>query len=175
MHWRRGSTVLALGLMAVVIAVAGCAQLVGTPSTSTPPAPRVSASASVPAAATSPIATPRDFEADETLKDVHFGPGRSDVLRADAGILDAVIGWLKENPTGFLLIEGHTDDLGTTEQNRTLGEKRATSVMIYLVAKGFDAARITVASYGAAHPVCSEKTEACLAKNRRVRFLVKQD
>ena len=111
---------------------------------------------------------------DEALKDVHFGPGRSDVLRADAGILDAVIGWLKENPTGSLLIEGYTDDLGTTEQNRTLGEKRAKSVMKYLVAKGFGAARITVASYGAARPVCSEKTEACRAKNRRVRFLVKQ-
>ena len=37
-----------------------------------------------------------------------------------------------------------------------------------------DAGRITVISYGEERPTCTEKTEACWAKNRRAHFLVKQ-
>lgn len=179
-----------LGLVLFVAALTGCAARPVTTSASAPapsapapaeptpaPEPAVAAAPPAPAAevATSPAPTPQPngFVAHERLKDVHFGSGRIDVLRADARILDAVVGWLKENPTALMLIEGHTDELGPREQNLSIGEKRAKSIMKYLVSKGVEADRVAIASYGSDRPVCTLKTEACRAQNRRVRFLVK--
>jgi peptidoglycan-associated lipoprotein len=45
--------------------------------------------------------------------------------------------------------------------------------MNYLVAQGVQASRITIISYGKERPVCTEKNEACWAKNRRDNFLTK--
>ena len=75
---------------------------------------------------------------------------------------------------GTLLIEGYTDDLGARELNVRLGEKRAASAMKSLVTRGIQADRITTTSRGPDGAVCAEKTEACRAKNRRGRFLVKE-
>ncbi|MDP2701178.1 MAG: OmpA family protein, partial [Candidatus Rokubacteria bacterium] len=73
----------------------------------------------------------------------------------------------------LVLIEGHADERGTNEYNLALGEKRAKAAMNYLVAQGVQASRITIISYGKERPVCTEKTEACWAKNRRDNFLTK--
>jgi peptidoglycan-associated lipoprotein len=183
---QRRSTAVVLGLMLFVAAVAGCASCPPTPSASTPtwsasaspaPAPEVSASAPTPPASRAlrlPPAPTNGFRTHEALRDVHFGPGRSDALWADTRVLDGAVGWLKENPTRLLRIEGYTDGSGTREQNLSIGEKRARFVMKYLVSRGVEAARIAVASYGADRPVCTETTEACRARNRRVQLLVKE-
>jgi peptidoglycan-associated lipoprotein len=46
--------------------------------------------------------------------------------------------------------------------------------MRYLVTKGVEPDRISIASYAADRPICTEKIEGCRAKNRRVHFLVKE-
>jgi peptidoglycan-associated lipoprotein len=125
-------------------------------------------------ATTPPASMPSGYAARPELTDVHFGAGQLTVLRTDARSLDAVVRWLKEHPTARVTLEGHTDSRGTRDGNLTVGEKRATSIMSYLVSKGIDRDRITVVSYGSDRPVCMEKTDACRAKNRRVRFLVSQ-
>ena len=71
------------------------------------------------------------------------------------------------------MIEGHADSRGTNEYNLALGERRAKASTNYLVAQGIAANRITLVSYGKERPVCTEKTEACWAKNRFDRFLTK--
>jgi len=96
------------------------------------------------------------------------------VGKADAKALDGVVRWLKENPGSLVRIEGHSDDLGTPVENQAVGQKRAASVMQYLISKGLDSQRIAIVSYGSDRPVCAEKTDACRAKNRRAHFLVKQ-
>ena len=80
----------------------------------------------------------------------------------------------KSNQSALLLIEGHADERGTNEYNLALGERRAKATRDYLVSVGIDAGRITVISYGEERPICTEKTDACWAKNRRAHFLVKQ-
>ncbi len=105
---------------------------------------------------------------------MHFAPGKSEVLKADAALLDSTAAWLKQNPNWLILIEGYTDDLGTKDQNLAVSERRARSVMRYLVTKGVEPERISIASYGADRPICTEKIEGCRAKNRRVHFLVKE-
>ena len=116
---------------------------------------------------------PREFTAMDTLKDIHFDFDKYDIRPGDAKILDENAQWMKSNANSLILIEGHCDERGTNEYNLALGERRAKSTMNYLVSQGVQANRITLISYGEERPQCTEKNEACWAKNRRSHFLVK--
>jgi peptidoglycan-associated lipoprotein len=107
------------------------------------------------------------------LKDVYFDFDKSNIRPGDARILDASAAYLKANPNQLVLIEGHCDERGTAEYNLALGERRARAALNYLVGRGIDASRFTLISYGKERPVCTEKTEACWARNRHDRFLTK--
>ena len=67
-------------------------------------------------------------------------------------------------------LEGNCDEWGSDEYNFALGLKRANAVSKAIVAQVVDASRITMVSYGESNPVCSDKTQDCWAKNRRVDF-----
>jgi peptidoglycan-associated lipoprotein len=127
--------------------------------------------APAPTAPARPV--PKDFAAVADLIDVFFDFDKYDIRPADAKTLDTNASWLKSNPNHLVLIEGHCDERGTNEYNLALGERRAKSTMNYLVSQGVQANRITIISYGEERPQCTEKTEACWAKNRRAHFLVK--
>src|SRR5712692_2611875 len=62
-----------------------------------------------PAPAAPVDTAPREFRAHEGLMDVHFAPGKSEVLKGDAAALDSTAAWLKQNPHWLVLIEGYTD------------------------------------------------------------------
>lgn len=141
----------------------------------TTPGPRTTAVTSTAAeAAASPATASVGFTRRPELTDVRFGAGRVTALRADVKALDVVVRWLTVHPDAMVMLEGHTDDLGSRDGNLIVGEKRATSIMKYLVSKGIDRERITVTSYGSDRPLCTDPTDACRAKNRRVSFLVSQ-
>jgi peptidoglycan-associated lipoprotein len=109
-----------------------------------------------------------------SLRDIYFDFDRYDVRPGDKAILDENAKWLKANGSALVLVEGHCDERGTNEYNLALGERRAKATRDYLVSAGIDAARITVISYGEERPSCTDRNEACWAKNRRGHFLVKQ-
>jgi peptidoglycan-associated lipoprotein len=135
------------------------------------PAPPAPAPAAAPAPAPRPV--PKEFMAVAALKEVYFDFDKYDIRPEDAKTLGANATWLKSNGDNLVLIEGHCDERGTNEYNLALGERRAKATMNYLVSQGIQANRITIISYGEERPVCTEKTEACWAKNRRANFLVK--
>jgi peptidoglycan-associated lipoprotein len=120
------------------------------------------------------LPSPREFAETSALRDVYFEFDKYDVRSQDKSVLDANAGWLNSNANALVLIEGHCDERGTNEYNLALGERRAKATRDYLVSVGIDAGRITVISYGEERPVCTERAEACWAKNRRGHFLVKQ-
>ena len=62
--------------------------------------------------------------------------------------LDKLIETLTDNPTVTIEIMSHTDTRNTEEYNLILSQKRAQSVVNYLVSKGIDLARLTAKGYG---------------------------
>jgi len=88
--------------------------------------------------------------------------------------LESAAAWLTQNPGWLVVIEGHTDDRGTRQENMATGERRADWVKNYLVAKGVDISRVSAVTYGSDRPVCADKSEICRARNRRVHFLVQE-
>ena len=69
-----------------------------------------------------------------------------------------------------IIIAGFTDERGTAEYNRGLGERRAESVRETLIAQGVDGNRIQTVSFGAEMPADSGHDEAAWAKNRRAEI-----
>jgi len=69
-----------------------------------------------------------------------------------------------------LKLEGNCDEWGSDEYNFALGLKRANAVKDELLNNGVPAEKITLVSYGSSNPVCTEKTQECWSKNRRVDF-----
>ena len=69
-------------------------------------------------------------------------------------------------------LEGNCDEWGSDEYNFALGLKRSNAVKQALVSEGVDASRISMVSYGESNPVCTDKTQECWSKNRRVNFKI---
>ena len=74
-------------------------------------------------------------------------------------------------PTGkTIIVAGFTDDRGTEEYNRSLGERRALAVREALISKGMPASRVQTVSFGKEMPADSAHNNAAWAKNRRAEF-----
>ncbi|HEY7716886.1 MAG TPA: OmpA family protein [Candidatus Binatia bacterium] len=80
---------------------------------------------------------------------------------------------LKETSDLTVVIEGHTDTVGSDEYNRKLGERRAQAVIQELLAHGIDASRISTASLGEEAPLIQQENQWARAVNRRVEVQVK--
>jgi outer membrane protein OmpA-like peptidoglycan-associated protein/osmotically-inducible protein OsmY len=76
-------------------------------------------------------------------------------------------------PKARIEIEGHTDAEGTIERNQALSERRAQSVVDYLVRVGADPAHLAAVGYGQSRPIAPNDTAANRAKNRRIEFAVR--
>lgn len=81
----------------------------------------------------------------------------------------------KRCPSVGFEVNGYTDDVGGRRYNQTLSERRAQSVVDYLVAKGVSTARIKATGYGESHPVVPNNSAANRAKNRRIEFKVTKE
>jgi OmpA-OmpF porin, OOP family len=71
-----------------------------------------------------------------------------------------------------VLVEGHTDAIGTDEYNLTLSKKRAQSVSDFLQSQGVDAKRLSWEGYGKTRPVADNDTDEGRQKNRRVDLVI---
>lgn len=86
-------------------------------------------------------------------------------------LLDEVAVVLTKNPdVGPVLIEGHTDNVGSREANMNLSKRRAGAVVKYLVGKGISAKRLRSEGYGFDKPIATNDTPLGRAKNRRTEF-----
>ena len=104
---------------------------------------------------------------------VYFDFNRSEVRPSERPKLEALANHLQSNPTFGVVIEGHCDDRGSDEYNRSLSERRSLAVKDYLVSLGIAANRMRTVSYGEDRPdVPNARTEQEHQLNRRAQFLV---
>lgn len=103
---------------------------------------------------------------------VYFALDSSVVRPADVSKVETVATHLNANLDQAIVIEGHCDERGTEEYNRSLGERRAQSIREIMVRMGVDASRIHTISFGEDVPVDSGKNEAAWSKNRRGEFVL---
>ena len=108
-----------------------------------------------------------------TISDrVHFTVDQTTLDAQAIGILDAQVGWLKQNASAPILIEGHADERGTSEYNMALGSSRASAVRNYMVSQGIPDGRISIITYGRERPIATCADESCFAQNRRAVTVV---
>lgn len=84
--------------------------------------------------------------------------------------LDKVANVMKDKTSLHLIVEGHTDVLGTAEYNYWLGASRAAAMKAYLVSRGVNAERIRIHSYGKDRPLTLDNSSDGRRTNRRVEF-----
>jgi peptidoglycan-associated lipoprotein len=81
--------------------------------------------------------------------------------------LQAHAQYLKSHPERHILIQGNTDDRGTSEYNLALGQKRAEAVLKALELLGVPDSQMEAVSLGKEKPVATGHDEASYAQNRR--------
>jgi len=100
---------------------------------------------------------------------VQFGYDSVEVSGSEQPKIAQVAAALKSSPHD-LIVAGFTDDRGTEEYNRGLGERRALAVRQALIDAGVPAAKIQTVSFGKEMPVDPGSGEAAWALNRRAEF-----
>jgi peptidoglycan-associated lipoprotein len=102
---------------------------------------------------------------------VHFKLDSSVVETSEEANVTAVAEALKTDPTAKLLVEGHCDERGTEEYNRSLGERRALALREDLAKQGVSPDLVRTISYGKDKPVDPGHDESAWQKNRRGAFI----
>ncbi|NGX15299.1 OmpA family protein [Wenzhouxiangella sp. XN24] len=106
------------------------------------------------------------------LEGVTFAFNSSEITGDDRGILNEAVSILERYPDVRVEIAGHTDSVGNATYNMNLSERRAQSVVDFLVDRGIDRDRMTARGYGQNEPIADNATEAGRAMNRRVELRI---
>lgn len=114
----------------------------------------------------------RDLGKIELKQRVFFATARSRIRSRSYPLLNEVTAVLKANPTMTVLIEGHTDSVGSNATNNRLSQRRADSVREYLIKKGIESKRLTAIGFGEEKPIDSNRTRWGRERNRRVEFTI---
>jgi len=119
-----------------------------------------------------PPAPPAKGEVLGTVGAAHFDFDRANLKPSAAQALAGAVQKLKEHPSVRVVVEGHTDSVGSEAYNQRLSERRADAVKNYLVDQGIDAGRIETRGHGKSKPIASNSTAEGRAQNRRAEIIV---
>ncbi len=110
---------------------------------------------------------PIEVNASVVLNNIFFDVNKFDLQPESQIELDKIVQLMKDNPTVKVEISGHTDNVGKPADNLILSDKRAKTVVAYLINKRISPERFTYKGLGETQPVADNKTEEGRAKNRR--------
>ncbi|MBI4515639.1 MAG: OmpA family protein [Deltaproteobacteria bacterium] len=108
------------------------------------------------------------------LRGVTFDFNKSEIRDESRPVLDEASDTLRANRDVRVVVEGHTDGVGSDEYNEALSVRRAEAVYRYLVNGGIPPERLSVVGQGKSRPVADNESEAGRAQNRRVELRVEQ-
>jgi outer membrane protein OmpA-like peptidoglycan-associated protein len=106
-----------------------------------------------------------------TLGDVLFDTGGSTLKAGAYGTLDRLATALKDKPGRSVVIEGHTDNVGSDQNNQALSMRRAESVQNGLMQRGVAGNQMKVMGRGESTPIASNDDVAGRQQNRRVEMI----
>jgi outer membrane protein OmpA-like peptidoglycan-associated protein len=104
-----------------------------------------------------------------------FETGKAVVKPEGQVFLNKLARVLRDKPQATVLVEGHTDSVGSAPMNQGLSEKRALSVRQALIDRGVPASRISARGLGMTQPVGDNSTPEGRASNRRTEIFVSGD
>ncbi|PJK00547.1 peptidoglycan-associated lipoprotein [Lysobacteraceae bacterium NML91-0213] len=155
---------------ALCVAVVGCSKRVKEePQTTTPGTGTVTQ----PQQPTSGAYGPEDLDTDACLRQrvVYFDFDQESLRPEFQAAMACHAKYLRDRPSARITLEGNADERGSREYNLGLGERRGNAVSSALQAQGGSGTQLTVVSYGEERPVCTETSEDCWARNRRVEIV----
>lgn len=119
------------------------------------------------------VTVPEKTEEYCSILDIQFEINADEIQREEKERLAVIGTFLKKYPKNTAVIEGHTDNVGTTNNNMELSLQRATSVVNYLVETyGIDRNRLSAVGYADRYPVASNDTEEGKRMNRRINAVI---
>ena len=104
------------------------------------------------------------------LKNVTFESNSSEIDESSFVELDKLIDYLKKNPNLHIEIQGHTDDIGSEQDNLILSENRARAVYDYLTIKVEN--KLTYVGFGELRPLIPNDSDKSRGLNRRTSFVI---
>ena len=103
------------------------------------------------------------------FRPIYFDFDSQTIRGSEMPKIQEIAAFLKEG-SAEIIIAGFTDERGTAEYNRGLGDRRAGAVRESLIAAGANAGRIQTVSFGAEMPADEGHNESAWAKNRRAEI-----
>ena len=110
-----------------------------------------------------------------TLGDVLFDTGKATLKPGAYATIERLATALKDVPSRKVMIEGHTDSVGSNEYNEVLSQNRAQSVQSALMERGVQSNQITTLGKGESTPVASNDDAGGRQQNRRVELIFQED
>ncbi len=108
----------------------------------------------------------------KVFSNLEFETGKSVLRKSSYQALEDLANLLKRKPTFRILIEGHTDNVGSAQSNMRLSENRANAVKKYLTDQNIEPERVIAKGYGLTQPIAPNDTPQGRQKNRRVEFTI---
>ena len=112
------------------------------------------------------------FEILSRTGSIYFKTGSAQIDAGSEPLLETVLDIAKRCPALDIVVEGHTDSVGSDVTNQILSEARARSVAMYLSERGVGPQRLRAVGYGAARPIAPNDTPGNQARNRRIEELL---
>jgi len=106
------------------------------------------------------------------LRNVFFETGSASLKDASISELNRLKNLLETNPGFPIRINGHTDNVGSVEDNLVLSNDRAKAVYDYLIANGINSNRLSFKGFGETLPIASNEDPEGRQKNRRTEFVI---
>ncbi len=115
---------------------------------------------------------PLNAQTSITLNNITFEKNSADLNEVSFAELNRVVALIQDNTNLIIEISAHTDDVGSDQYNLKLSERRADSVVKYLVENGVPSARLVAKGYGESKPLVPNTSDENRALNRRVEFKI---
>lgn len=107
-----------------------------------------------------------------TLGDVLFDTGKATLKPGAQSTLERLAAFLNQSSDSSVIIEGHTDSMGSDDYNMELSQRRAEAVKAALVQRNIDPQRVVAVGKGEAAPVAGNESASGRQQNRRVELVI---